>query len=198
MGRKEQYKGALDESKALRDSISSNVVGGVKDWTNRLWQSPSTTTQQAMITDPTKRGMSPTELSGLQSKQSDVLAGARTTAMKDISRQTAASGLGNTGIGIRQGVEYGRDYARQQREGQRDVLLGNEAMKRDDLWKAISGVNQTFQMEQQGINQMTQAYGLQGDILGQTYNAISQMNEPGFWKRIAERGLSALVTGGGG
>jgi hypothetical protein len=193
MGRKEQYGAALDESAALRKSIDQNVTGGVKDWTSRLWQSPATTTMQNMITDPTKRGMNEAELGGLKSRQADVLAGARTTAMKDISRQTAASGLGNTGIGIRQAREYGQDYARQQREGSRDVELANESMKRDDLWKAISGVDQTFQMEQQGLNTMMNSYGLQGDILGQTYNAISQMNEPGFWKRIAERGLSALA-----
>lgn len=195
MGRKEQYGAALDESKALRESINKNVVGGVQDWSKRLWQSPATTTMQGMITDPTKRGMSQGELLGLQSKQADTLAGARTTALKDISRQTAASGLGNTGIGIRAAREYGQDYARQQRESSRDVLLGNEQMKRDDLWKAIAGEQQTYGMDLQRLSQMTNAYGLQGDMLGQSYNAISQMHEPGFWKRIAERGLSSLVSG---
>jgi hypothetical protein len=157
---------------------------------------------QSMITDPTKRGMSPEELLAAKTSQSDVLAGARTTAMKDISRQTAASGLGNTGIGIRAAREYGQDYARQQREGQRDVTLANEQMKRSDLWNAIQGVTGIYGMEDQsynqdlaGVNTMLNSYGLQGDILGQTYNAISMKHEPGFWKRVAERTIGD-ITGG--
>lgn len=156
-----------------------------------------------MVSDESKRGYSPTALTGMRGRMADTLAGARRTTMEDLSRRVAASGMGRTGVGLRAGLDYGRDYARQQREGMRDIDIANETAKREDLFRSTQGLQdiqksedafqatnygmqgQTYDQNLQALQAETQLQALRASLYDPMNQMIALKNQPGFWKQFA-------------
>jgi hypothetical protein len=91
-------------------------------------------------------------------RQADALSGAKTSGMKDLSRFTAAQGIGNTGTLMRNVMEMNRKNGIGLREAGRDVEMADAEAKRSDLWNAFQGWNRTGQNWASGLGMKEQEY----------------------------------------
>jgi hypothetical protein len=168
-----------------------------------------------VMSDPSKRGYDEGTLQGMRSRAMDTIAGARRAQMAQLSKQVAAAGMGNTGIGIRATQDYGRDAARQMREAMRDIDISQGEASREDLWKGAQGLQNVQGMDLANRGQQLQSMGLSQNAMdqylksimgegqfysdfmlpsyGQQGSLLAEKAKPGFWMRQADKAMSMLM-----
>ncbi len=152
---------------------------------------PFTERMGMMSMDPSQQGYDAATVNAMRGNATGALAGARRTSMEDANRNIAASGMGNTGMGIRTAANMGRDYAAQQRAANNQVDLQQGQQKKSDMWNAIQAQMQGMGMAQNTYNQQQQSLAGRGNIftnqaqmLGMKVPALLGANtvgNSGFW-----------------
>lgn len=152
---------------------------------------------KGMVMDPSQRGYDAATVNEMRGSATGALAGARRSQLQDINRNVAASGMGNTGLGVRAAMQSGRDYMAQQRTANRDVDLAQAEAKRNDLWNAQRAWEGGLNMGSNMFNQqMAAAQGQQGTYeamartLGAKVPALTGAHNTSFWGNWGD------VTGG--
>jgi hypothetical protein len=155
-----------------------------------------TSRMRGIATDESKQGYSSDTVNAMRAAQTGALAGARRSTMQDVNRNIAASGMGNTGMGIRQAANMGRDFAAQQRTANRDVDLAQAEAKRSDKWQATGAETQGYGL---GMNALAGEQGVYqgvGDIYSKQQSALDDAAKlKGFWGTFGSSFANSLGSG---
>jgi hypothetical protein len=160
-----------------------------------------------MIDDPSKRGWSADTINKMHTRSADIGTGQKTSFMRNIGKNIAARGMGNTGAGIRSLQEFDEGQDARSRTAAREVDIGAAEAGRSDLWNAMSGLSDVqrgedaFQgnmlgMEGNTLNAIGDTYGDQAQGQLATFapeaNAYETAYKPGFWGNLGSSLASSL------
>lgn len=183
-------RNAMDQ--AMKPQFADFKTKTLKPYQQMMWE---------MMTDPSKRGYDQGTKDLMFGRQADALTGAKTSYMRNLSKDVAASGMGDGSM--RRGMaEYAKEHMANLRGAGRDVELADAEAKRNDLWNAVSGYQTGANMEMQNRGAEQDFWNSEVDA-SRAYSGLAQ-SEGGFWKNFKNSlgsslgsGLGNLATGGG-
>ena len=148
-------------------------------------------TMMSIAADPNNRGYDAGTINEMRGNATGSLAGARRSGVQDVNRNIAASGMGNTGMGIRMARTMNRDYATQQRQANQDVDLTQAQAKREDLWKAYGGWQGALEGEEGAINTAAGIEAGQVQPLSGAHSVSGGQDAMGWVNPLSNAGKSA-------
>ncbi|HCV42626.1 MAG TPA: hypothetical protein DGH68_04010 [Bacteroidetes bacterium] len=184
----------------LRKRITDFQTNTIDPYTNKMW---------GMMNDPLQRGYDAATKGLMFGRQSDALAGAKASGIKNISKMSAGTGTGNA---MRNVMELEKGSAKSLRGAAHDVELADAEAKRNDFWNATQGYQSAVGMGQTNTGQLADTGNLETQNRSQEqqywdamhnmssdYSQLqAQKNQNSFWNQFKggmAKGLSAGITG---
>jgi hypothetical protein len=159
----------------LRQKIGEFQTNTIDPLKNKMW---------GMMEDPMKRGYDAATKKLMFGSQADALAGAKASALKNVSKMSAGTGAGNA---MRNVMDVERQNATNLRGASRDVELADAEAKRNDFWQATQGYGNAAGLGMQNTGQLMDTGNIEMQNRGQEQNFWNSMED-------ASQKYSALQT----